>query len=147
MRGPAKTAYLAVIFSALIAPGCLEDLLEFVPDDSYEPNNSIAQAEPITDSTTFTDAFMIFDSIDHYVFTTSGAGNIEVLVTPLGWGADCTAALLLDDGVTEVGTVVVAGDLITITHNGVGSAETFYIRVERADGATGGPYGLAVSVS
>ena len=147
MRGPAKTALLAVLFSGLIAPGCLEQLLEFVPDDSYEPNNNTAQAEPIDDSTIITDAFMIFDSIDYYVFTITGSGNLQVVVTTIGWVGDCTAALLLDDGVTEVGTIGVVGDVITITGPAVTGCETFYIRVERADGAVGGQYGLAVTVS
>ena len=143
MRGRAKTALLAVLVSALIAPGCLEDLLEFVPDDSYEPNNSTAQAEPITDSTTITDAFMILDSIDYYVFTTTGSGTLEVIITPAGWAADCTAALLESDGITVAATGVEGGGIITITHT-VGVGEEYYVRVELDDGAVGGQYGLAV---
>ena len=82
MRGPAKTALLAVLFSALIGPGCFDDLLELVTADQWGDNHTFAEAADIsTRSGEDLDGLIVTSAPDYFVITTAGTGDLTVTCT------------------------------------------------------------------
>ena len=96
MRGIAKSAVLGVVVSGLLGAGCLEELLEVVSVDMYEPNDTHAEAAPITDSPMI-NADFFGDPVDWFVVSTTDDVDFTVVCTPTGSLPDVTLTLY-DDG-------------------------------------------------
>jgi len=146
MRGPVKTALVAVLVSSLIAPGCVEELLELLSTDEYEPNDTHAEAADITDSHVV-NADFILDTVDWYVVETTDDVEFSVAVTPLGSISDITVTLYDggenwladdDDGAAD-------SNAQTIVYPAPGSSGNpifYYIEVEYTGSADAELYGL-----
>jgi len=149
MRGPAKTALLGVLFSALIAPGCLEELLEFFPDDDWGNNHSFDTAANITDEESNPlSGGLVFSSTDYfYIDFMSGGTELVIDCTPITFDLSGLTLSIYDkdrnpltaDSVTD------AGGIRTLKYNDSGSgvlAERYYILVEGTGSVPSADYGL-----
>lgn len=135
MRGFTRTAILGVLLSGLLGAGCLQQILEQLSPDIYEPNDTHGTAPDISGSSTI-DADFIGDTIDWYMVTAPDDKAFTVsCALVLGPITDITLTLFDDteswlaDG--DDGTLI--PDTQTIVFPAPGSSGNpidYYIRVQ-----------------
>jgi len=141
MNGYAKKVALAVLFSALVAPGCIEDLL-----DLYEPNDTYGEAADITDASPISATFGT-DTVDWFKVVTTDDKEFTVTCTPAGSINDYTVTLygvgptwLADD---DDGAISEYAQTVVYTPSGgLGDPVTYYIEVVYSGAADVEVYGL-----
>jgi len=140
MRGPAKTALLAALFSALIAPGCVEELLQFFPDDDFGDNHSFATAADITtDEGSVLMGGLTSSPTDYFLIDIGGSGGSALMIAvTAGTASFSSLALSLyeDDGsggqtfLTDTVTDADPVKTLLYTEGGTVSPNTYYVIVE-----------------
>ncbi len=140
MRGFTRTAFLGVLVSALIAPGCLDDLLGLVPDDEWGNNHSFSDAADITSRENDPlNGVLLTSPEDYFVLTTGTVGTLFITCTPAVDVNDVDVSLY-DSGHGLLVSGTINGPTLEITYDDGGSgapAGTYYILVEYT-GALGG---------
>ncbi len=147
-----RRAIVAAVLGAALGAGCGdEDVLSVIPDDIFEPNDSIQQFldgdnNPSADMTGLSGTSLVsahgqtanvtvLDSVDFFRLTTDGVGTLVVTCTFVAAVGDIDLSLWDDVGVLVPGTTVTpdaTGKALDLS--GVTSGTVYYVRVELQSG-------------
>jgi len=147
-----RRAILAAVLGAALGTGCGdEDVLSVVPDDIFEPNDSIQQFldgdnNPLADMTGQSGISLqtshgqtanvtVLDSVDFFKLTTVAGGTLVVTCTFTSAVGDIDLSLWDDAGVLVSGTTVTpdaTGKTLELAPAAAGIV--YYVRVELQSG-------------
>ncbi|MHC4202031.1 MAG: hypothetical protein ACYSU0_18735, partial [Planctomycetota bacterium] len=147
-----RRAIVAAVLGAALAAGCGdEDVTSVIPDDIFEPNDSIQQFidgknNPLADMTGFSGSSLVsrhgqtanvtvLDSVDFFKLTTDFSGTLVVTCTFTAAVGDIDISLWDETAFEVLGTTVVpdAGGK-TLSLSFVTAPTVYYVRIALASG-------------
>lgn len=154
-----RRTIVAAVLGAALAAGCAdEDVLSVIPDDIFEPNDSIQQFldgdnNPLADMTGLSGKWLLteygqtanvtmLDSVDFFKLTTDAGGTLVVTCEFAAVAGDIDISLWDAAGVLVPGTNVItdpAGKTLDLSL--VTAGTVYYVRVELQSGE-GNTYNL-----